>query len=251
MNKCAYCPSTGPFTKEHIWPKALIKKYDNLKTYNPKSNKFYTGESVIKDVCAICNNEKLSPLDGYMSMFYDKSLHRIIAAGETAHIEFDYSLLLRSLLKISYNSTRASNNTASKALHEKFANFIISGGYGRKIMLRLQIVTSSRMVNLADKSEQIIRPEMMRCALISYNGPLSRRFCVRMIAINSFWFYIIIPYKNEAEHKWREFLAEFSNWTTPTGVLIDSSMSQLHIPVEKSTYFHLDLLGSLLDVYET
>lgn len=48
MSKCAYCPSTGPFTKEHIWPKALIQKYDDLKTYYPKSNKFYTGEPVIK-----------------------------------------------------------------------------------------------------------------------------------------------------------------------------------------------------------
>lgn len=250
MNRCAYCPSTGPFTKEHIWSKALIHKYEDLRTYNPKSNRFYTGEPVIKDVCATCNNEKLSPLDDYMSMLYDKSLHRILAAGESANIEFDYSLLLRSLLKISYNSTRASNNAASKKLHEEFANFIANGGYSRKVMLRLQIVTSSTMVNLTDRSEQIIRPEMMRCALISYNGPLNRRFCVRMIAINSFWFYIVIPYKNEAEHKWREFLTAFSNWTTPTGVLIDSSMSHLHIPVTKTTYFHRDLLGSLLDANE-
>jgi hypothetical protein len=44
MSKCAYCPSTGPFTKEHIWPRALIQKYDDLRTYNPKSNKFYSGE---------------------------------------------------------------------------------------------------------------------------------------------------------------------------------------------------------------
>jgi len=246
MNKCAYCLSTGPFTKEHIWPKALIQKYEALKTYNPKSNKFYTGEAVIKDVCAECNNKRLSPLDSYLSQLYDNFFHKILSPGEAADFEFDYSLLLRALLKISYNSTRASDNEKSKILHKNFANFIANGGYARKMMLRLQIVTSSRAVNLTDHSEHIMAPELMRCGIVSYDGPLAHRFCIRMIAINSFWFYLIVPYKDEAVHKWKELLNGLVNWTTPTGVLIETNTKKIHIPVGKTTYMHRDLLGSLL-----
>jgi hypothetical protein len=246
MNKCAYCPSTGPFTKEHIWPKALIQKYESLRTYNSNTNRFYTGEPVIKDVCAVCNNVKLSPLDGYLSQLYDTFFDKIIDAGKSVNFEFDYSLLLRALLKISYNSTRASDNEKSKTVHAKFSNFIANGGYSRKVMLRLQIVTNSRAVNLTDQSEHIMAPELMRCGIVPYDGPLAHRFCIRMVAINSFWFYLIIPYKEESEHKWRELLNGLTNWPTPTGVLIERNSRKIHIPVDKTTYMHIDLLGSLL-----
>jgi hypothetical protein len=249
MNKCAYCSSTGPLTKEHIWPKALIKKYEALKTYNPKSNKFYIGEAIIKDVCSECNNKNLSPLDDYLSQLYDSFFHKILSPGEAANFEFDYPLLLRALLKISYNSTRASDNEKSKILHAKFANFIVKGGHARKIMLRLQIVTSSRAINLTDQSEHILAPELMRCGIVNYDGPLAHRFCVRMIAINSFWFYLIIPYKDEAEHKWKDLLNGLANWITPTGVLIKTGTNKIHIPAEKTTYMHRDLLGSLLQAH--
>ena len=246
MSKCAYCPSTGPFTKEHIWPKSLIQKYESLKTYNPKTNKFYQGEAVIKDVCSVCNNEKLSPLDNYLSSLYDNFLGQVVEAGEPARIEFDYSLLLRALLKISYNSTRASDNISSKKLLQTYAKFIIDGVYCKKVVLRLQIVTSSRMVDATNGVERIIRPVMMRCALVPYDGPLAQRFCIRMIAINSFWFFIVIPYKDEPLHKWEELLDGLSKWVTPTGVLIEQTASKILIPVEKTTYLHADLFGSLL-----
>jgi len=246
MSKCAYCPSSGPFTREHIWPRSLIQKYDSLKTYNPKTNKYYQGDAVIKDVCSICNNEKLSMLDSYLSSLYDNFLGRIVEAGEQATIEFDYSLLLRSLLKISYNSTRASDNVASKNLLQTYANFIIDGGYCKTVMLQLQIVTSSRMMDLESGAERTIRPVMMRCALVAYGGPLAHRFCIRMIAINSFWFYLIIPYKDEPPHIWDELLHGLSDWATPTGILIEKTSTKLFVPVEKTTYFHSDLLGSLL-----
>lgn len=250
-NSCAYCPSSGPFTREHIWPKSLIIKYEELHTFNPRTNKFYTGEAVIKDVCATCNNDKLSPLDTYLTKLFDASFDRVLQPGESANLEFDYSLLLRGLLKISYNSARAFSDTKTKTLHAQFANHILQGGYSPKIMLRLQVVTSSKVRNLIDGSEEIWSPDAMRCAVIKYDGPLASRFCIRMVAINSFWFYLIIPYKQEPNHKWDEFLHGFSNWITPPGILLEKSTCTLHIPKEKTTYLHPTLLGSLLHADST
>lgn len=115
-------------------------------------------------------------------------------------------------------------------------------------MLRLQVVTAAKFIDPKDSSEKMFRPEVLRCGDIDYDGALGNRFMVRMIAINSFWFYIIIPYKDEPPHKWREFLAGFSNWTIRPGVLVSPSSSRLEIPVEKTTYFHPQLLGGLLNV---
>ncbi len=102
------------------------------------------------------------------------------------------------------------------------------------------------MVDATNGVERIIRPVMMRCALVPYDGPLAQRFCIRMIAINSFWFFIVIPYKDEPLHKWEELLDGLSKWVTPTGVLIEQTASKILIPVEKTTYLHADLFGSLL-----
>jgi hypothetical protein len=245
-SKCAFCPSSGPFTKEHIWPKSLIQKYEELRAFSPKTNTFYKGEAVIKDVCATCNNEKLSILDTYLSKIFDSSFGRILQPGESAQLKFDYELLLRGLLKISYNSARASADEKTKALYAKFANYIAHNGYCPKIMLRLQVVTSSRARNLDDGSEEPFSPELMRSAVIKYNGPLGGRFCIRMVAINSFWFYLITPYKQEPNHKWDELLNGFSEWVMQPGVLVEKGTCALDIPKEKTTYFHPALLGSLL-----
>lgn len=250
LNKCAYCPSTGPFTKEHIWPKSLIQRYEKLRTFSPKNNKFYTGEAVIKDVCAICNNESLSPLDTYLANLFDAGLGKILNAGEAAQLEYDYDLLLRALLKISYNSARAFADPKTKALHSSLARFVTAGLYCPKIMLRLQIVTNSRAINPIDKSEHIMSPELMRCGTIQYEGPLSERFCVRMVAINSFWFYLIIPYKNEPPHKWDKFIEGLRKLNL-SGVIVPKGNSLLNIPKEKTTYMHMALLGSLVNADNT
>lgn len=246
MNACAYCGFPGSLTKEHIWPESLILKYESLKTYNPRTNKYYIGDPVVKDVCAKCNNGRLSILDSYLSEIYDKYLGRLIDPGESAQLEYNYELLLRSLLKISFNSSRASQHEKSKSLHKAFAQFILSGGYCSRVALRLQIVTNSRRVDLIKGSEDAFKPLAMRCAILAYDGPLARRFLVRMIAINSYWFYLIIPYKAEPEHKWREFLLGLSNWRIPAGVTVSPQGTKMHINVNQTTFLHPELLGSLV-----
>ncbi|MGG2731368.1 hypothetical protein ACQYZU_26975 [Pseudomonas aeruginosa] len=247
MKKCAYCGKSEKLTKEHIWPSTLIRKYENLLTYNKNEDKFYKGDAVIKDVCSECNNVHLSKLDSYLSDIFDAHLKRILTPGESALLNYDYDKLLRALLKISFNSARASASEKIIKAHQKFATYILEGIHRGNIMLRLQIVTAVRATNLQENTEEMVMPEILRCADIAYDGALANRFMIRMIAVNSFWFYIIIPHKNEPQHKWRELLNGFCNWTIQPGVLVNSSSRKLEIPKEKTTYFHPQLFGKLLN----
>lgn len=247
MNNCAYCNSIEKLTKEHIWPSTLIKKFDDLTTYNKANNKFYKGDAVIKDVCSQCNNVHLSRLDHYLSDLYDKEFSNILSPGQSAHFEFEYDKLLRVLLKISFNSARANSDEKTIKTHQKYIKYMLEGTHRGDIMLRLQIVTSSKAINTQDNTESDFRPEVLRCVDINYDGPLSNRFMTRMIAINSFWFFIVIPYKKEPQHKWKEFLEGFCNSEINVGIPIQPLSRKLDIPATKTTYFHPHLLGSLLD----
>jgi hypothetical protein len=246
MKICAYCGAADPATKEHIWPKSLIDKYESLRTYNPKTNKYFVGDPVIKDVCSYCNNEDLSKLDAYLSKLYDQSFCRIVMPGEDVTFEYNYELLLRSILKISYNSSRAFGDKKVITAHEVFKKYIIKGGYSAPVLLRLQIVTGASIVGRTGGPERVLNPEAMRCATMDYDGALKHRFLIRMVAVNSYWFYLILSYKKEPEHKWKEFLNGFSSWATPAGVAVKKGDQSIYIPVSKTTYMHPSLLGKLL-----
>jgi hypothetical protein len=246
MKGCAYCNKQGSLTKEHIWPRSLITKYEGLKAFNPRINSFYNGEPVIKDVCATCNNIHLSKLDSYLSELHEKYLQNILSPGDAAFIEYDYNLLLRALLKISYNSARAFAEDKTTKLLSKYSRFIIDNSYSPKTVLRLQIVTASKRINIeTGVDEGLFEPVHLRCGTIDYDGRLSHRFLVRMVAINCFWFYMISSYKTEPEHIWRKFLEGLRDWITPTGITLSPNMRELIIPREQTTYMHPVLLGKL------
>ena len=104
MKKCAYCDIKTKLTKEHIWPKCLITRMPNLTfRYIGSQDKFVTSELVISDVCSKCNNEKLSKLDSYFCSLYDKYFKIFHEEKNQFIFEYNYDLLLRSLLKIIFS----------------------------------------------------------------------------------------------------------------------------------------------------
>lgn len=248
MKKCAYCPNTGSLTKEHIWPNSIIKKYDHkLKSYNKRIDRLIQSDPVIKDVCPTCNNIHLSKVDAYLSQLYDQYLFQCLDPGESTSILFDYEMLLRSMLKISFNSSRANASSEIIKAHEKHSNFILNGGYVSGVQLRLLVVTSAKIMadgNLMDKKFPVTQ---LRCADIPYDGPLSHRFIVRLIAINSFWFYLVLSKKQETKDKWKKFNNGFSSWRIQPGLYIAPSKSRLDIPVNQTTYMSKELMGTLWD----
>jgi hypothetical protein len=248
MKVCAYCNENKKLTREHIWPSTILRKYeDGLKTYNPRTESYFTGDALIKDVCSECNSGKLSAIDSYLSKEYDKAFGTIVQPGESVLFRYDYELLLRSLLKISYNSARAHNALDSKTvkLHREFIPFILDGGYKPKIMLRIQIVTAAHSVDLSTGDKELIQPNLLRCAEIRALGISNSKFIVRMLAINSYWFYFIVAYKRQPQHIWDKHLHKFQSANHLNGLLVNSEEQSLSIPVEKTTWLDPKLLGNL------
>lgn len=109
MKTCAYCGTTNPLTKEHIWPKGIINRVPSyIGRYTERANKVQAGELVIKDVCQFCNNGSLSKLDDYLCNLFDSSFKDFVREYETVNFAYDYDLLARVLLKLSFNTARAS-----------------------------------------------------------------------------------------------------------------------------------------------
>lgn len=248
MKTCSYCGKAGQLTKEHIWPSNIIKKYEiKLASYNRKSNGFIHADPVIKDVCPQCNNVYLSKLDAYLSEMYDSFLYKCLDPGECTSINYSFELLLRSLLKISYNSARACGEDRVKIAHQKFTRFILNGGYHTGVKLRLLVVTSAKVMIDGELTHKKLPVTQLRCADISYDGVLSHRFTIRLVAINSFWFYLIISNKDEPKDKWAKFIDGFENWGLQSGIPIKPGSKKLNIPVNQTTYMSRELMGTLWD----
>ena len=210
-------------TKEHIWSKALIDRWESeLNTYNPKTKKFYKGEAVIKDVCANCNNVTLSKLDKYLAEMYDNQFKNHVQRGNGVVFEYSYDLLLRSLLKISFNSCRMmGDDMRALAAHQKVKGYILGKDKRPKgFSIRLQIVTPAIVINEKGVREDDVSHDVMRCTKIAFtgtkkvafNGTQTDKFRVRMIAIKSFLFYLIIPINRYTKEEKNRFIEEFKKF---------------------------------------
>lgn len=127
--KCAYCGTEGKMTREHIIPN-FIYKYEELMSnssgWNEAANKITGSEHQIKDVCGKCNNGPLGSLDAYGKSFLEN--HGLLTQNflETSvNLKYEYSLLLRWVLKISFNSARCTKKQSH--LFEGLKNYMLTG----------------------------------------------------------------------------------------------------------------------------
>lgn len=113
---CAFCGSEGSLTREHLWPASLHRRpvAANQNTGNlfwlRRIDREVQGEPTLRDVCDLCNNGVLSDLDAYVCRLFDRYFVRILQRYERVNFEYDYHLLKRWLLKMSYNSARIHNS---------------------------------------------------------------------------------------------------------------------------------------------
>ena len=182
---CAYCQKNKKLTREHIWPKCIINRMPELELKFLDSRKLVTNsELVISDVCSNCNNVKLSPLDSYICKLYDDYFKNYVEEKSKLSFKYDYELLIRSLLKISFNSSRTKKRINNDLA--KFKDFIINGNEDREdVVIKIDIITPSIIEN------KKIYPKSARCGTIDI-GINSENFILRMISVNSYYFYIII-----------------------------------------------------------
>lgn len=167
--------------------------------YIGSRNMFTTSEMLISDVCKECNNEKLSILDTYFCSLYDKYFKYYHEEKKSFEFSYDYDLLIRSFLKITYNSSRTKERNNN--FFSKFRNYILNGNeVWESIIIKLDIITPS-IIN-----EKKIYPKSARCGVLDVQMN-TNNFLVRAISVNSFYFYILFS-KNEniPQNLFSEFL---------------------------------------------
>ena len=192
--RCAYCGlDTGPLTREHLWPAGIIGRANVKKSFFGKIEKYLDVELTIKDVCAKCNNGPLSALDSYACTLYDAQFSRQAVQREARTFVYDYVTLVRWLLKMSFNSARA--NASDVDVLSAFTPLIVYGGVPpHHVQVRLELIHPSTNPNWKPGSESTkeIPAATIRCARVAMpENPLPGT-TVRLVAINSYYFWLTV-----------------------------------------------------------
>ena len=105
--RCAYCGNEGPLTKEEVFAKFLARKagFNTCVDRRAGAVRLRT-PPVLRDVCRICNNERLGRLDTYASQLFKDYFLPPIASPVRLVFRYDFELLHRWLLKVFYNFAR-------------------------------------------------------------------------------------------------------------------------------------------------
>lgn len=194
---CAYCRSTAnKLTREHIWPSCIIKRVPTYAArFSERANKVFSGDLTIADVCDQCNNGPLSYLDAYISKVYDRWFVQFPERGQWLDFDYDWSLLGRWLLKISFNSARASGSDV--AVLEKFADVILgTDARPPDLGIWLDLTAPTYFENQHESGvieARRVVPAMTRVCRINIPDAEVPNYTVRLVAINAFYFYLAIP----------------------------------------------------------
>ena len=203
MKTCQYCGSQGKLTREHVIPSWY---YDGLK---PKSGIGFSERSIgnlleseikIKDVCGKCNNGALSKLDSYGKDLYERYMIQPISDRSSSDFTFDYNLLVRWLLKLSYNSARMTGNDVD-ILSEYKEVILGTAPIPNNLRVTLKCVSATTPNAIAPSStgtdtsgvEFPLEPNWFRIGAFRIPGFDTAHWALRQVSINSYFFQIFAP----------------------------------------------------------
>jgi hypothetical protein len=105
-------------TREHVIPRWYNDTPGDAELFSARAPLTHLrGDLLVKDVCEDCNSGVLSNLDDYGKGLYCRYFAKPVYACETVEFDYDGELLIRWLLKLSFNSARA-QNADIRVLHE-------------------------------------------------------------------------------------------------------------------------------------
>lgn len=218
---CAYCKKQESPTREHLWPTSLHSRLvaANGKNENAfwlaRLKKFLVNEPVIKDVCEYCNNVTLSQLDAYICDLFDSTLVHMPNRGDIVTFKYDYHLLKRWLLKMSFNSARINKSHDHFAL-ERMLPYIMGQDekLGRYVQVFVQLSYPEEVPeqDIADGAKPV-EPPLMFYPTIHRGGHMFFRLpgigqkVLRTVHLRSFSFFLAFfaPGENRA------VMEDFSN----------------------------------------
>lgn len=219
MKKCAYCNNEEKLTKEHIFPHSFIRKSQKFDSAFLKAQtKVVNCEPQRKDVCSKCNNEHLSKLDNYSNKLYNEYFYKIVSQGDTIIFKYDYDLLLRWLLKISYNAARATDLNHSKIYLDYIPYILYGTPKPTHIYIFLQLIISKKLtkeekIKLSTEFQDFneITPKIFRVGDIMFHPFYISDFNIRrMASFYSYYFYLLAqPLAKMSRQSSRKFVRWF------------------------------------------
>ncbi len=185
---CAFCKIERIATREHIWPKNILEKTNYEIRYSERAQKIFSGDMIIRDVCAICNNGPLSILDAYAGQLYDSHFGKFERATEKIEFSYDYGKFVRWLLKISYNASRGTR--VDSELLAQYAPIIISEHECSPAHVAIFI---GRIRPSRKNNGQLMKPLGARCGRTRIAGGEYDRWCAtRIVTINTYMFNMVV-----------------------------------------------------------
>lgn len=203
-NQCVYCGAGGPLTREHIVPGSILKRVpqDSMR-YIESAEKVILTDPVIKDVCKACNEGVLAELDAYGCQLFDGQFCNPPAPKTPITFTYDFNQLSRWLLKISFNSARASRHSDAEVLRLYIPDILHGTTPGITICLKLiepsvrETETNSGLVIV-----QTVNPTTLRVSRIQLkDGYAPTLHIVRLVAIQGYWFALAIPTAHDHSDK--------------------------------------------------
>ncbi|XDF80108.1 hypothetical protein AAFX60_017165 [Aliivibrio fischeri] len=205
MAICAYCKNDDKLTREHVIPNFMYKfqkeKLGKHIGWNEKAGKMIPSEMIVKDVCGECNNVKLGELDDYAQKFVTSNGIMVENFVKSSiDLSYDFHLLLRWLLKISFNSTRSASSHPE--LFDKYISYILDNDASLCsqdcfLMIGLvkpRILNSSEIQGFQDNNYTVtsqgeLNPFHVRISVVVQADD---SFVMRLVIIGALMFYIPI-----------------------------------------------------------
>lgn len=124
--KCAYCGNEAKGTKEHIISSGILGLFPEcFATIDGERKVVHQGDPMVKDVCADCNNIKISYIDSYAKAFIEKYFIRKYTKDEILKIEYDYSMIQKMCIKYAFNDLRSRKKDTS-FFSEEIIGFLLN-----------------------------------------------------------------------------------------------------------------------------
>lgn len=106
--RCAYCGQETKGTKEHIISSGILDLFPECYlTFDNTRKKIHMADPMVKDVCADCNNKRITYIDSYAKRLISQYFTRNYSEEDKVKIEYDYAMVQKMLLKYAFNDMRS------------------------------------------------------------------------------------------------------------------------------------------------
>lgn len=238
---CVYCGRASALTCEHVVPNFIYKRNPLGKFgYNPKASKLLTWEAKLRDVCMRCNNQNLSNLDSYLNHIYEVNhIDVMITNEDVVPFRYDFPLLARVLLKLSYNCLRFKGTDIEWV--KPFISYILRGeDYPDHLGMKLgiEVVRSHRItdeerkyLNGEAKGWVYLPPHVIRFGQIG--GSASDGLICRYVFLKNYCFFIVIFQNLIHGQEFDRKLSQFSG-ALPDVTFLDPEKDMVEVSISST-----------------